>query len=336
MNQRCRVFQRGFVIYDDVNLTNKLIALPLGSEVMLGKTIEIDGLKLTEASANGLNGYSIDYLNVLMIIEVTLDQEFVDVREKPLNVSAIKSKIIRDEAFTIDNIISNEGSKWLKIIYDDNETGYIDGNTQVSKILTEAEKKSYFYCAIPNMPISDYDPLNDIIKNDYPFEGIYWQAIVNIVDDDFILNAISESDSGYKGNDVIKLSLRNITEARIRKSSSQNKTLTSTINLKALSFKVNLLVSAGMTLLIFLLFVINPQEGSLKLVDAISISLFLGIGLTMVFNLAIILLKPKESTTIKISLITNDNRAVTMFISASDEEWIKEVLSFNSISVINK
>ena len=191
----------------------------------------------------------------------------------------------------------------------------------------EENKKSYFYCAIPERPISDYDPLNDIIENDYPFEGIYWQAIVKIIDGDFILNAISETNSGYKENDVIKLSLRNITETRFRKSSSKNKTL---------SFKVNLWAAAGMTLLIFILFIIYSEGDSIKLIDAISMSLFLGIGLTMVFNLMIILMKPKESTIIKISLMTNDNRAITMFIDASNEEWIKEVLSFNSISVIEK
>jgi len=327
MNNRYRVFKQEFVIYDDVKLTNKLITLPLGSEVELGKTIEIDELKLIEASANGLNGYSSDYLNVFMISEVTLQQDFVNVREKPENNSAIKSKIMRDEAFTINNIIYNQKPEWLEIIYDDNEIGYIDAHTLVSNVLTEAEKKCYFYCAITDRPISDYVPSNDIIENDAPFEGIYWQAIVKIVDDNFMLNAISDSDSGYKENDIIKLSLRNITEARIRKSPSKNKTL---------SFKMNLLAAAGITLLIFILFFIYSEEGSIKIVDAISFSLLLGIGLTMVFNLAMILLKPKESKTVKISLITKDNRAVTMFINAADEEWVEEVLSYNSISVIKK
>lgn len=188
------------------------------------------------------------------------------------------------------------------------------------------ENNNFFYCAITDSLITEYGVFNSDLSVDTTFKGIYWEASVYFEKNDFILNAYTESVDGVKEIEVLRFPTKKISEAKISDASSGKE--------KKSDFKFSLIIGSSFGLMVFLVMLIHPEQGYSEIGTVISISLFFAFGATLVVYFFQIMFKQdKFINIIEISIITNDNRVITLFGNIDKKEWIKGVLVDNSIKI---
>jgi hypothetical protein len=88
-------------------------------------------------------------------------------------------------------------------------------------------------------------------------------------------------------------------------------------------------------LMALLTMLIHPEPGYSDIGSILSIVLFLGIGLTLVF-FAILAFFISPEKNICINLITDDKRLITVFTDIEQKEWNMEIISKYFLEIKNK
>ena len=189
------------------------------------------------------------------------------------------------------------------------------------------ENKDYFSCKITDSLISEYDVSIDGVSTDNTYKGIYWEAAVYFDHNNFTLNAFAEKADGVKEIEVLKFLIKKINEVRIFEAKYRTTVRT--------DFKIASIAGAAFGILVLLAMLLHPEPGYTDIGSILSVTLFLGIGITIVFFGFLFFSHPSEKN-ICINLTTKDKRVITLFTDIVHKEWVIEILSKYFTEVKNK
>lgn len=179
------------------------------------------------------------------------------------------------------------------------------------------ENKDYFTCKITNGLISEYNVYIDGASTLSKYNGAYWEAAVYFDNLNFTLNAFAQKENEVKEIEVLKFPRNKIVQIQMFEAEFDS---------SRSDFKIASIVASTFTIIIFLAMFINPEPGYTDIGFMIFSSLFLGIGLGVVY-LAKSFFFNQTKKNICINLATNDKRLITMFADIEQKEWIMEILS---------
>ncbi|MGB5531223.1 MAG: hypothetical protein WBQ32_14745 [Ignavibacteriaceae bacterium] len=180
------------------------------------------------------------------------------------------------------------------------------------------ENKNYFSCKITDSLISEYDVSIDGVSTDNTFKGVYWEAAVYFDHNDFTLNVFAERADGVKEIELLKFPIKEINEVRIFEVTYGTTVRT--------DFKIASIAGAAIGILVLLVMLLHPEPGYTDIGSILSLTLFLGIGITIVFLGFLFFFYPSKKN-ICINLITKDKRVITLFTEIEHKEWVIEILS---------
>ncbi len=192
---------------------------------------------------------------------------------------------------------------------------------------TVSENKNNFSCKITDSLISEYDVSIDGVSTDNSYKGIYWEAAVYFDNDDFTLNAFAERSDGVKEVGVLKFPLTKINEVRLFEATYGTTART--------DFRISAIIGAAVGILVLLVMFLHPEPGYTDIGTILSIALFLGIGITILFFMFSLFFHPSEKN-VCINLITKDERVITLFTDIGQKEWVIEIISKYFSEVKNK
>ncbi|HEX9252760.1 MAG TPA: hypothetical protein VF870_11000 [Ignavibacteriaceae bacterium] len=173
------------------------------------------------------------------------------------------------------------------------------------------ENNDRLSCKINETLISDYG-----VSIDNANMGTYWEAVVYFSKDDFTLNAFIQDGDGVKETEVLKIPLKKVNDIKIFEVSYGT--------LKTI-FKKAVIAAAISSIIISILMLLHPEPGYTDIGFILPVSLFLGIGLTLVF-LALLFFFHQPKKNICINIITNDKRLITFFTDIEQKEWVMKIL----------
>jgi hypothetical protein len=188
------------------------------------------------------------------------------------------------------------------------------------------KNKNYFFCKITDSLISEYDVSIDGASTDNTYKGVYWEAAVYFDNNDFTLNAFAERADGVKEIEVLKIPLKKINQISIFEAS---------YGTVKTDFKISAIAGAALGIIVLLTMLIHPEPGYSDIGFILFTTLFLGIGITLVFFAILLFFHPSEKN-ICINLITNDKRLITLFTDIEQKEWVMKILSKYFSEVKNK
>lgn len=188
------------------------------------------------------------------------------------------------------------------------------------------EIKNSFYCRITDSLISEYDVVIDGASTDNTYKGIYWEAAAYFDENDFTLNAFAVRVDDVKEIEVLKIPLKKVNQIRIFEASYEA---------ARFNFKVAPIAGATIGIMALLTTLIHPQPGYTDFGFILFITLFLGIGSTLLFY-AIQLFLPSPKNIVCINLITYDKRLITLYTDIEQKELVIEILSKYFRDVKNK
>jgi hypothetical protein len=179
------------------------------------------------------------------------------------------------------------------------------------------ENRDYFTCKITNDLITEYNVFIDGASTLSKYNGAYWEAAVYFDNVNFTLNAFAQTGNEVKEIEVLKFPRNKIIQIQMFETEFES---------AQSHFKIASMIASAFTLLIFLVMFLNPEPGYTDIGFMIFTSLFLGIGLGVVY-LAKSFLFNQTKKNICINLATNDKRLITLFADIEQKEWIMEILS---------
>lgn len=140
---KARVIEEKIDLYSDTRLESAIKKeIEVGEIISLGKTLKKNGKQWVEAMTGDEKGFVLGNSMVFYIKKVKLNQNNVNVYQKPSLEAEIKEQYSKNAIFFMTDLVKKDGKEWVKVHDLSNKTGFIPGDTRIEHIASLPDMKA--------------------------------------------------------------------------------------------------------------------------------------------------------------------------------------------------